>query len=72
MSFMVILVCFEVSLISGMWYIYAWFNFGLFRLKVKFFGYFECENKDHRAIFFSYSKFELLVLDILNIFYDCE
>lgn len=67
-EFYVGFMCFEVSLSSIMWYVYVWFKFTYFGLEKKFYGYFEHENEDLRTRFFSVSKFELIVLDILNVF----
>lgn len=55
----------EVSL---MWFVYAWSKLLIFRLEEKFSGDFDRENEDPRVRFFNVLKFELITLDVLNIF----
>jgi len=64
-EFYVGFVSFEVSL---MWYVYAWSKLLIFGLEEKKFGDFDRENEGHRVRFFNVLKFELIALDVWNIF----
>ena len=69
-EFYVGFVSFEVSL---MWYVYVWSQLLIFGLEEKKnSGDFDHENEGHRVRFFNVLKFELIALDVLNIFYDYD
>ena len=57
-----------------MWYVYAWSKLLIFGLegKKKVSGDLDRENEGHRVRFFNVLKFELIALDVLNIFYDYD
>ena len=56
-----------------MWYVYAWSKLLIFGLEEKkISGDLDRENEGHRVIFFNVLKFELIALDVLNIFYDYD